>query len=70
LSDLNNSCGVFVPNEKKTIVSYKNERLSNLNFAVKEVIDVKGFVTGSGNAHWTQRSKTSTDTLGHSPGLT
>jgi len=52
LSGLNNRSDVFVPNEKKTIVPYQNGKLSNLTFAVKEVYDVKGFVTGSGNAHW------------------
>ena len=31
---------------------YREGKLSSLTFAVKELYDVKGFVTGCGNAHW------------------
>ncbi|MCR4303108.1 MAG: amidase [Gallionella sp.] len=46
------TCNAFVPGEM-IIVPPKNEgQLSSLTFAVKELYDVKGFVTGAGNPRW------------------
>ena len=46
------TCNAFVPGEMITIPPNKNGKLSSLTFAVKELYDVKGFVTGAGNPHW------------------
>lgn len=45
-------CNAFVPGEMITINPHKEGKLSSLTFAVKELYDVKGFVTGVGNPHW------------------
>ena len=47
-----NRSGAFVPDERKEVLPYKNGKLSSLNFAVKELYSIKGFVTGCGNPHW------------------
>ena len=49
---ITDSCNAFVPGEIITVSPNKNGRLSLLTFAVKEVYDVKGFVTGAGNPTW------------------
>ncbi|MDH4285547.1 MAG: amidase [Gallionellaceae bacterium] len=49
---ITDSCNAFVPGEIITVSPNKNGRLSSLTFAVKEVYDVKGFVTGAGNPTW------------------
>ena len=46
------TCNAFVPGEMITVCPNKNGKLSSLTFAVKELYDVKGFVTGAGNPHW------------------
>jgi len=45
-------CNAFVPGEMLTVDPNRTGKLSPLTFAVKELYDVKGFVTGSGNPHW------------------
>ncbi|MDD5180369.1 MAG: amidase [Gallionellaceae bacterium] len=45
-------CNAFVPGEMATVEPNKNGKLSSLTFAVKELYDVKGFVTGAGNPRW------------------
>lgn len=45
-------CNAFVPGEMVTVPPNKAGKLSTLIFAVKEVYDVKGFVTGAGNPTW------------------
>lgn len=45
-------CNAFVPGEMITVKPYREGKLSSLTFAVKELYDVKGFVTGAGNPHW------------------
>ena len=42
----------FVPGEMITVAPNREGKLSSLTFAVKELYDVKGFVTGAGNPHW------------------
>jgi len=42
----------FVPGEIITVGTNRTGKLSSLTFAVKELFDVKGFVTGAGNPHW------------------
>ena len=42
----------FVPGEMIIVPPKKEGQLSSLNFAVKELYDVKGFVTGAGNPRW------------------
>lgn len=46
------TCNAFVPGEMITVKPHQEGRLSSLTFAVKELYDVKGFVTGAGNPHW------------------
>lgn len=46
------TCNAFVPGEMVSVPSMRNGKLSSLTFAVKELYDVKGFVTGAGNPHW------------------
>ncbi len=46
------TCNAFVPGEMITVPPMKSGKLSSLTFAVKELYDVKGFVTGAGNPHW------------------
>lgn len=46
------TCHAFVPGEMVTVNPNREGRLSSLTFAVKELYDVKGFVTGAGNPHW------------------
>ena len=46
------SCNAFVPGEMMTVPPKKEGKLSSLTFAVKELYDVKGFVTGAGNPRW------------------
>lgn len=46
------TCNAFVPGEMVTVPPNKSGRLSALTFAVKEVYDVKGFITGAGNPAW------------------
>jgi amidase len=46
------TCHAFVPGEMVTVGPHKEGRLSSLTFAVKELYDVKGFVTGAGNPQW------------------
>ena len=46
------TCNAFVPGEMITVEPNKKGKLSSLTFAVKELYDVKGFVTGAGNPHW------------------
>jgi len=45
-------CNAFVPGEMITVTPNREGKLSALTFAVKELYDVKGFVTGAGNPHW------------------
>lgn len=45
-------CNAFVPGEMLTVAPNREGRLSSLTFAVKELYDVKGFVTGAGNPRW------------------
>lgn len=47
-----NPCNAFVPGEMVTILPEREGKLSSLTFAVKELYDVKGFVTGAGNPRW------------------
>ena len=47
-----NPCNAFVPGEMITVKLNREGKLSSLTFAVKEVYDVKGFVTGAGNPTW------------------
>src|SRR4030066_2103214 len=42
----------FVPGEMIIVPPKKEGQLSSLTFAVKELYDVKGFVTGAGNPRW------------------
>lgn len=46
------TCNAFVPGEMMMVASNREGKLSSLTFAVKELYDVKGFVTGAGNPHW------------------
>jgi len=46
------TCNAFVPGEMVTVNPNREGKLSSLTFAVKELYDVKGFVTGAGNPHW------------------
>ncbi len=46
------TCNAFVPGEMITVAPNRSGKLSSLTFAVKELYDVKGFVTGAGNPHW------------------
>lgn len=45
-------CNAFVPGEMITVPPNRSGKLSSLTFAVKELYDVKGFVTGAGNPRW------------------
>ena len=45
-------CNAFVPGERVTVDPNRAGKLSSLTFAVKELYDIKGLITGSGNAHW------------------
>ncbi len=45
-------CNAFVPGEMMTVHPNREGKLSSLTFAVKELYDVEGFVTGAGNPHW------------------
>ena len=42
------TCNAFVPGEMITVAPKHEGKLSALTFAVKELYDVKGFVTGAG----------------------
>ncbi len=46
------TCNAFVPGEMMTVAPNREGKLSALTFAVKELYDVKGFVTGAGNPRW------------------
>lgn len=46
------TCNAFVPGEVITVKPNREGKLSSLTFAVKEVYNVKGFVTGAGNPTW------------------
>ncbi|HEU0233555.1 MAG TPA: amidase [Gallionella sp.] len=46
------TCNAFVPGEMMTVAPIREGKLSSLTFAVKELYDVKGFVTGAGNPRW------------------
>lgn len=46
------TCNAFVPGEMVTVAPNREGKLSALTFAVKELYDVKGFVTGAGNPRW------------------
>ena len=46
------TCNAFVPGEMTTVAPTREGRLSSLTFAVKELYDVEGFVTGAGNPRW------------------
>jgi len=46
------TCNAFVPGEMITVAPSREGKLSSLTFAVKELYDVKGFVTGAGNPRW------------------
>ena len=46
------TCNAFVPGEMITVAPEREGKLSSLTFAVKELYDVKGFVTGAGNPRW------------------
>jgi len=46
------TCNAFVPGEMITVPPNKEGSLSSLTFAVKELYDVAGFVTGAGNPRW------------------
>ena len=46
------TCNAFVPGEMITVSPNREGKLSSLTFAVKELYDVKGFVTGAGNPRW------------------
>ena len=46
------TCNAFVPGEMITLPPNRSGKLSSLTFAVKELYDVKEFVTGAGNPHW------------------
>lgn len=47
-----NPCNAFVPDEIVKVPPERKGRLSSLTFAVKELYDVKGLVTGAGNPRW------------------
>src|SRR3989338_4874391 len=46
------TCNAFVPGEMITVAPKREGKLSALTFAVKELYDVKVFVTGAGNPRW------------------
>ena len=46
------TCNAFVPGEMITVTPSREGELSSLTFAVKELYDVEGFVTGAGNPRW------------------
>ncbi len=46
------TCNAFVSGEMVTVNPNRAGKLSSLTFAVKELFDVRGFVTGAGNPHW------------------
>ena len=46
------TCNAFVPGEMITVAPNREGKLSSLTFAVKELYDVNGFVTGAGNPRW------------------
>jgi len=46
------TCNAFVPGEMITVEPNREGKLSALTFAVKELYDIKGFVTGAGNPRW------------------
>lgn len=46
------TCNAFVPDEMIAVAPMREGKLSSLTFAVKEIYDVKGFVTGAGNPRW------------------
>lgn len=52
MDNLIDECHAFVPDEIFRLLPNKAGRLSSLTFAVKELFNVKGYITGSGNTHW------------------
>ena len=46
------TCNAFVPGEMVTVDPLREGKLSALTFAVTELYDVKGFVTGASNPRW------------------
>ncbi len=50
--ETNDTCRAFVPGEMAVIPPNREGKLSSLTFAVKELYDVRGFVTGAGNPRW------------------
>jgi amidase len=46
------TCNAFVPGEMIEVAPAREGKLPSLTFAVKELYDVKRFVTGAGNPHW------------------
>src|SRR3989338_8277444 len=46
------TCNAFVPGEMITVAPKREGKLSLLTFAVKELYDVEGFITGAGNPRW------------------
>ena len=44
--------GAFVPGPRLTLKPLASGRLSGLSFAVKDLIDVAGSITGGGNPDW------------------
>jgi amidase len=55
-------CNAFVPSEMITVAPNRTGKLSSLTFAVKELYDVKGFITGCGNMHWKSTHSVAEDT--------
>lgn len=52
------SCNAFVPGEMTTVKPNREGKLSSLTFAVKELYDVEGVVTGAGNPRWKSMHQT------------
>ena len=54
--------GAFCPHGPRQIVGRDGGPLSDLRFAVKDLLDVKGFVTGCGNPEWLQTHNPASNT--------
>ena len=46
------ACGAFMPGGRRSIERRTEGPLKGVSFAVKDLIDVEGFVTGGGNPDW------------------
>lgn len=54
--------GAFIDYQNPTLEGKEGGTLSNLKFAVKDLFDIKGFVTGCGNPDWSRSHQAATIT--------